>query len=38
MNAPRHPSLYEVNARVHLNRLARETGRPRAVLDDIPDS
>ncbi|HOI57700.1 MULTISPECIES: alpha-amylase family glycosyl hydrolase [unclassified Methanoculleus] len=38
MNAPRHPSLYEINARIHLRRLARETGRPRATLDDIPDS
>ncbi|MDV2481348.1 alpha-amylase [Methanoculleus sp. Wushi-C6] len=35
---PRHPSLYEVNARVHLRRLARETGRSRAALDDIPDA
>lgn len=38
MNIPHYPSLYEVNARVHLRRLARETGRPRAVLDDIPDA
>ncbi|NMA10586.1 MAG: alpha-amylase, partial [Methanomicrobiales archaeon] len=34
---PRHPSLYEVNARVLLRRLARGTGH-RLTLDDIPDS
>ena len=37
MNTPRNPSLYEVNGRVLLQRLARETGR-HATLDDIPDS
>ncbi len=37
MNVPRYPSLYEVNARVRLRQIARETGR-RATLDDIPDA
>ena len=39
MNAhtPRHPSLYEVNARVLLRRLARERGR-RLTLDEISES
>ncbi len=37
MNTPRHPALYEVNARVLLRRLGREAGR-RLTLDDIPDS
>ncbi|KDE55042.1 alpha-amylase family glycosyl hydrolase [Methanoculleus sp. MH98A] len=37
MNTPRHPALYEVNARVLLRHLARIAGR-RLTLDDIPDS
>ena len=37
MNTPRNPALYEVNARVLLWQIARETGR-HATLDDIPDS
>ncbi|BBL67330.1 alpha-amylase family glycosyl hydrolase [Methanoculleus chikugoensis] len=37
VHTPRHPSLYEVNARVLLRRLARKAGR-RLTLDDIPDS
>jgi len=36
-HTPRHPSLYEVNARVLLRHLAREAGR-RLTLDDIPES
>jgi hypothetical protein len=31
-----HPSLYQVNTRVHLTELARRLGRP-ATLDDVPD-
>ena len=39
MNAhiPRYPSLYEVNGRVLIRRLAREGGR-RLTLDEIPES
>jgi hypothetical protein len=37
MNTPRHPVLYEVNARVLLRRLAREAGR-HVTLDDVPDA
>ncbi|MCE5339204.1 MAG: alpha-amylase [Methanomicrobiaceae archaeon] len=37
MNVPRYPSLYEVNTRVRLRYIARETGR-RVTLDDIPDT
>lgn len=37
MNTPRHPSLYEVNARVRLRHLAREAGY-HVTLDDIPDA
>ncbi len=36
MNTPRYPSLYEVNTRLRLRHLARETGR-HTTLDDIPD-
>ncbi|MCC7556547.1 MAG: alpha-amylase [Methanoculleus marisnigri] len=36
-HTPRHPALYEVNARVLLRHLGREAGR-RLTLDDIPDS
>ncbi|MCK8518206.1 alpha-amylase family glycosyl hydrolase [Methanoculleus sp. 7T] len=38
MNAPRYPSLYEVNTRLLLRRLAREAGRNRITLDEIPDA
>jgi hypothetical protein len=34
---PRHPLLYQVNARVQLTELGRRLGR-RATLDDIPDA
>jgi hypothetical protein len=37
MNAPRYPSLYQINTRVWLTALSRQLGR-RATLDDIPDS
>lgn len=37
-NTPRYPALYEVNIRPRLRRLARETGRPRITLKDIPDA
>ncbi|MDK2890731.1 MAG: hypothetical protein PWR21_1363 [Methanoculleus sp.] len=36
-HTPRHPALYEVNARVLLRHLAREAGH-RVTLDDIPDA
>lgn len=36
MNAPRYPSLYQINTRVWLTELSRAIGRP-ATLDDIPD-
>jgi len=36
MRHPRYPSLLEVNARLHLSRLAERIGRP-ATLDDVPD-
>ena len=36
-HTPRHPFLYEVNARVLLRHLGREAGR-RLTLDDIPES
>lgn len=32
-----HPTLYQLNTRVHLTRLARQLGRP-STLDDLPDS
>ena len=31
-----HPVLFQLNTRVHLNRLARELGKP-TTLDDIQD-
>ena len=34
--APRYPSLYQVNTRVHLTEIGRRLGRP-ATLDDFPD-
>lgn len=37
MNAPRYPSLYQINTRVWLTGLSRQLGRP-ATLDDIPDA
>jgi Alpha amylase, catalytic domain len=37
MNAPRYPSLYQINTRVWLTALSRQLGR-RATLDDIPDA
>jgi hypothetical protein len=37
MNAPRYPSLYQVNTRVWLTELSQSLGRP-ATLDDIPDT
>jgi glycosidase len=37
MNAPRYPSLYQINTRVWLTDLSRRLGRP-ATLDDIPDA
>ena len=37
MNAPRYPSLYQINTRVWLTELTRQIGRP-ATLDDIPDA
>jgi Alpha amylase, catalytic domain len=37
MNAPRYPSLYQINTRVWLSALSRQLGR-RATLDDIPDA
>jgi len=37
MNAPRYPSLYQVNTRVWLTELSRTLGRA-ATLDDIPDA
>jgi hypothetical protein len=33
---PRYPTLYQINTRVHLNRLGRELGHP-ATLDDLGD-
>ena len=35
MNVPRHPALYEVNARILLRDLAKKAGR-HLTLDDIP--
>ncbi|MFO7692989.1 MAG: alpha-amylase family glycosyl hydrolase [Vicinamibacterales bacterium] len=35
--APRYPSLYQVNTRVWLTELSRHLGRP-ATLDDVPDA
>jgi hypothetical protein len=32
-----HPSLYQVNTRVHLTELARRLGHP-ATLDDVPEA
>ena len=37
MQAPRYPSLYQINTRVWLTGLAQQLGRP-ATLDDIPDA
>jgi glycosidase len=37
MNAPRYPSLYQINTRVWLTTLSRQLAR-RATLDDIPDA
>jgi len=37
MNAPRYPSLYQINTRVWLTDLSSSLGR-HATLDDIPDS
>jgi hypothetical protein len=34
---PAHPSLYQINTRVWLTRLAESLGR-RATLDDVPDA
>jgi alpha amylase-like protein len=36
MDAPRYPSLYQINTRVWLTALSQTLGRP-ATLDDIPD-
>ncbi|MBC8003619.1 MAG: alpha-amylase, partial [Opitutaceae bacterium] len=36
MQAPRYPSLYQINTRVWLTALSRAIARP-ATLDDIPD-
>jgi hypothetical protein len=36
VNAPRYPTLYQINTRVRLAELAATLGRP-ASLDDIPD-
>src|SRR5690348_6532053 len=35
--APRYPSLFEINTRVWLRRLAREAGRP-VTLADVDDA
>lgn len=37
MDAPRYPSLYQINTRVWLTDLSRGLGRP-ATLDDVPDA
>ena len=37
MNAPRYPSLYQINTRVWLTELSSQLGKP-ATLDDIPDA
>jgi hypothetical protein len=37
MQAPRYPSLYQINTRVWLTELSGKLGRP-ATLDDIPDA
>jgi len=37
MNAPRYPSLYQINTRTWLTRLSADLGR-LATLDDIPDA
>ena len=37
MNRPLHPSLYQINTRVSLTRIARDLGHA-ATLDDIPDA
>jgi hypothetical protein len=37
MNSNLNPSLYQINARVWLDRLSRQIDRP-ATLDDIPDA
>jgi len=36
VDAPRYPSLYQINTRVWLTQLSQALGR-RATLDDIPD-
>lgn len=33
----RHPSLYQINARVRLTELSRTLGRA-AILDDVPEA
>ncbi|WP_292518833.1 alpha-amylase family glycosyl hydrolase [Methanoculleus sp.] len=38
MDAPHSLVLYEVNTRIRLRRFARDMGRFRATLDDIPDT
>ena len=37
MNAPRYPSLYQINTRVWLTELSSQLGK-LATLDDIPDA
>jgi len=37
MTSPRYPLLYQINTRVWLTELGRQTGRT-ATLDDIPDA
>ena len=37
MNAPRYPSLYQINTRVWVTELSLQLGTP-ATLDDIPDT
>jgi hypothetical protein len=34
---PKHPSLYQINARILLTDLSRKLGR-LATLDDVPDA
>ncbi len=37
MREPRYPALYQINTRVWLTELSRQSGRP-ATLDDVPDA
>jgi alpha amylase-like protein len=37
VDAPRYPSLYQINTRVWLTQLSQTLGRP-ATLDDVPDA